>query len=271
MKGAYANGVLTSFERAGFHDWNVVIGTSAGGALAAWFSARQAEYAEGTWPYAADRRVLSYRRMMLGRPLLDHEALLDIVYMDEHPIDQDAIRRAPWRVIVTGSDVDTGSCVYTDLRTAPIIPWLKATGRLPLASGPAVDIDGRRYIDGGVVDPIPIRYAVEVLGATQIVLILNNPPAPKKADARWLAAIAGRRFPRLRDGLMRHQEIKAAAVAYAMNPPAGVTVDIIRPRAPLGIHRLSRDLPGIEALLERGRQDGAAFVQQAQASGPMPR
>ncbi len=260
MRAAYSNGVLSSLEAAGIRDWDIVMGTSAGGALAAWFSAGQSKRAEETWAYAQDRRVLSYRRALGGGPVLDHEALLEIVYKNELPIDQAAILRAPWRVVVTGADVDSGACVYQDLRDGNIIEWLKATGRLPLGSGPPVEIDGRRYIDGGVLDPIPVRHAVEVMGAKRVTVVLNTPPGPRRPDARWVAEVAARRYPRLRDGLTRHQAIKEAAIHYARNPPAGVHVDIIRPQASLGVHRLSRDLDAIMRAMEVGRGDGEAYV-----------
>ena len=64
MKAAYANGVLSAFEELGHTAWDAIYGTSAGGALAAWFAAGQARHAEKTWEYAADRRILSYRRFL---------------------------------------------------------------------------------------------------------------------------------------------------------------------------------------------------------------
>ncbi len=261
MKAAYANGVLSSFAEAGLDDWDAVMGTSAGGALAAWFSAGQIDRAEQTWQYARDQRVLSYRRALRAGPVLDHEALLDIVYVDELPIDTDAIDRAPWKVIVTAADIDTGACIYQDIRGQDIIAWLKATGRLPIGCGPHVEIDGRRYIDGGAIDPIPIRYAVEVMGATDITLVLNNRPGPVRQDARLLAEVAARKYPKLRDGIMRHQAIKAAAVDYALRPPDGVRVDVIHPARAMGVHRLSRDMDRIHAAMNQGKLDGRRYAR----------
>ncbi len=263
MKAAYSNGVLTALQEAGQVDWDAVMGTSAGGALAAWFSAGQSHRAEQTWKYAQDARVLSYKRALRAGPVLDHEALLDIVYVDELPIDTAAIDACPWKVIVTAADIDTGACVYQDIRNEDTIAWLKATGRLPLGSGPPVEINGRRYIDGGAVDPIPVRHAVEIMGATDILLILNTPPDAARNDARLLAELAARRYPKLRDGILRHQEIKHAAIDYAHNPPSGVRIDIIRPTESLGVHRLSRDMERIQAAMERGRQAGRRYLERA--------
>ncbi len=280
MKACYANGVLSAFEEAGHRPFDAVLGTSAGGALAAWFSAGQARYAEGTWAYANDRRILNYVRFLTLRgPLLDHEALLDIVYLDEHPIDQGAVQAAPWPVIVTAVDVETAEVVYQDLRTAGegIIPWLKATGRLPFGSGPPVPIGGREFVDGGVVDPIPVRWAVEALGATQITLISNNAVGTMKPDSPATARLVGRRYPALEPGVARHNAIKAAAMEYALKPPNGVRIDVIRPAEPTGLTRLTRDGRALSRIIEMGRADGQRFIaaggvalEPAVAARPQP-
>jgi predicted patatin/cPLA2 family phospholipase len=268
MKAAYANGVLSAFEEAGHTNWDAVYGTSAGGAMAAWFSAGQARYAEKTWDYAADRRILSYRRWARRKgPLLDHEALLDIVYLDEHPIDQDAIRRSKHPVFVTAADVHSGEIVYHDLRHGDIIAWLKATGRLPFASGPTVTIDGREYLDGGILDPIPVRRAVAD-GATELTLVLNKPQGKRQKDNIVIAGMAARRYPKLRHGITHHHEIKGAALDYAEHPPNGVAVHIIRPTAPTGLSRLSRDLDEIRSGIEQGRSDGQAFLAGSASTMP---
>lgn len=262
MKSAYGNGVLSAFEEAGHTTWDAVYGTSAGGAMAAWYTAGQARYAEKTWDYAADPRILSYKRWArFGGPLLDHEALLEIVYLQEHPIDQAAIRRSKHPVIVTAADVHSGECVYHDLRRGDIIAWLKATGRLPFASGPPVAIAGRAYLDGGILDPIPVRKAVAD-GHQDVTLILNKPPGKRRKDNAVVAGIAARRYPKLRDGILRHQAIKGESLDYAESPPGGVTIRIIRPSQPTGVGRLSRDLGLIRAAIELGRADGKAHLKE---------
>ena len=262
MRGAYSNGVLSAFEESGFNHWDSIYGTSAGGALAAWYAAGQARYAEETWKYVVDRRIMSYRRFLTGGPLLDHEALLDIIYEKEHPIDQAAIRAAPSPVIVTASDIDAGRPHYQDLRQGPVIPWLKATGRLPIAAGPPVVIEGRRFLDGGILDPIPLRRAMAD-GHTDITVILNKPHGPPRPDNAMLAAFVARRYPRLRQGILEHQQIKHGTIGLALAPPAGVKVGIVRPKQATGLHRLTRDLDAIHAAIEIGRRDGQEHVRKA--------
>jgi predicted patatin/cPLA2 family phospholipase len=263
MKSAYANGVLTAFERAGHTRFDALYGTSAGGSLAAWFAAGQAEYAEATWEYAADRRVVNYRRFFTRRgPIVDHDFLLDEVYAHEHPLSVRRVQAYPAPVIVTASDADLGTCHYQDLRHGNVILWLKATGRLPFASGPVVEILGRRYLDGGITDPLPIRKALHD-GHRRITLVCNSPPMTFRKDNAALARVTARRFPALRDGILRHQELKAQAIHLAENPPQGVRIDIIRPVQPTGMHRLTRDIETIHRAIRQGRADGEAHVAQA--------
>lgn len=260
MKAAYANGVLTAFEEAGHTTWDAVYGTSAGGALAAWFAAGQAKRAEHTWTYAADRRILDYRRFLRRRgPLLDHDALYEIVYELEHPIDQAAIHRCAYPVIVTASRLRDGGTTYHDLRDGRIIPWLKATGRLPFAAGHPVRIHGEDFLDGGINDPIPVRKAVED-GASDVTLVVNWPDGSIRKDNRVLAAVTARRYPALRRGILDHAETKRAAMAYAQNPPPGVTIRIVRPSRPTGLHRLTRDLEAIRKAIGQGHADGEAHL-----------
>lgn len=266
MKAAYASGVLSAFEGHGYRPFDALYGTSAGGALAAWFAAGQARFAEKTWDYAADRRILSYRRFARGGPLLDHEALLDIVYLQEMPIDQEAIRRAGHPVIVTAVDVESGQAVYQDLREVEVIPWLKATGRLPLASGPAVSIAGRQYLDGGIADPIPVRKALAD-GHKRLTVILNMPEGKRRPDNRLVAGYTARRYPSLRDGIVRHADIKHEALDWLQKPPRGVDVRVVRPSRPTGLSRLTRDLGRIRAAIAQGHVDGEAHLA---AVGALP-
>lgn len=262
MKSAYANGVLSAFEEAGHAPWDAVYGTSAGGALAAWYGAGQARLAERTWAYAQDRRVLDYRRLARGRPILDHELLWEVVYRQETVLDQDALRKAAWPVVVTTAEVETGECRYVDLRTAENpIAWLKATGRLPWGAGRPVEIGGKHYLDGGIVDPIPLAKAIAD-GHRHVTVLLNWPPGVVGKDNRMFSRMVARRYPMLRQGVLHHGELKQEAARLAEHPPEGVRVDVVRPERPTGLHRLSRDLKAIDAAIEQGRADGVAHLER---------
>ncbi len=267
IRAAYANGVLAELEEAGAA-FDAVYGTSAGGALVAWFSAGQAREALETWKYVLDERILSYRRWLLREgPLLDHDGLFEIVYEDEYPLNVDAIEAAAHPVVVTATRVDTGEGHHQDIREGNVLDWLRATGRLPIASGPPVEIEGTRYLDGGIAVPIPIQRALED-GADEVLLVLNRPEWKSEAESWFLAALVAQRYPELFDLVRRHAELWNEAVEHALDPPEGVEVTILRPEDYLDLGRLSRDVQRIEAAIEEGRGHARDLLSEAQRSLP---
>ena len=64
----------------------------------------------------------------------------------------------------------------------PVPEAVLASAAIP-AIFPPVEIDGDRFIDGGVVDNVPIRRAIES-GATRIVVLLCTPPVYAPAPTK---------------------------------------------------------------------------------------
>jgi NTE family protein len=94
-------------------------------------------------------------------------------------------------------------CVATDVagvrevwfRSGPLIQPILASAALP-AVYPAVEIDGVRYLDGGIVDDVPMSRAVELgarsLYVLQVGLFSRPRPEPKRpldvaVQAYWIA------------------------------------------------------------------------------------
>ena len=73
--------------------------------------------------------------------------------------------------VVATSLADGGERWFT---YGPAVDAVLASAAMP-AIFPPVEIDGERYIDGGVVDNVPIQRAVDG-GATRIVVLLCSPP-----------------------------------------------------------------------------------------------
>jgi NTE family protein len=81
---------------------------------------------------------------------------------------EDAV--VPVEVVAT-SLTDGGERWFT---YGPAVDTVLASSAMP-AIFPAVEIGGERYIDGGVVNNVPIQRAVDA-GATRIVVLLCSPP-----------------------------------------------------------------------------------------------
>lgn len=251
MRGAYCSGVTHALQDMGLH-FDAVYGTSAGGAMAAWFSAGQADDGRRTWPYANDRRVLSYRRYLTQRgPLIDLDMLFDHVYPNEVGLDIARFPRLNHPVYVTATDVDSGLCAYLDLRQVPVLDALKATSALPFVTSGPVAVNGNRYLDGGLADPAPLRRAIED-GADDIIVIFNRPRRERQPEPRLATWAFERSYPQLGHVARRHDEICNEISRLAHEPPEHLRIRVLRPEHDLGVSRLTRDPERLERALAYG-------------------
>lgn len=126
---------------------------------------------------------------------------------------------------------------------------LHATCSIPLFL-PAVEINGRRYLDGGLFDKLPLWAALD-LGATDIIAIDSLPDVGKW----WLRA--GTRL--------------ASLFRPARRCPATVNFTLISPSEPLGDANdaVFWKHENIERWIALGERDTARALRSAQAVSPI--
>jgi NTE family protein len=95
---------------------------------------------------------------------------LQKIITDGFPHERLEEAELPLEVVAT-SLTDGGERWFTQ---GPAVDAILASSAMP-AIFPPVEIDGERYIDGGVVDNVPIQRAIDA-GATRIVVLLCSPP-----------------------------------------------------------------------------------------------
>lgn len=269
-RAAYATGAGSALQAAGFVP-DAVYGTSAGGALAAWYAAGQMEVACRTWDAVQDRELLSYRRALTGGYVFDLRRLYHHYYPNVFRMDVAALRRAPFPVRVTITDADTGETYHPDIRQADDpLALVHAGAAIPILAEAPVQWNGRRCIDGGTTDPIPIAKAIAD-GHKHVVAILNRPPGERKPEPAWAVAILARKFPALAEAARMHHEYHNRAVRLCLAPPEGVRIHVVRPATDTGVSRATRDLVLIRRAIERGRADGLAAAAKLGLTGIVPR
>ena len=135
-------------------------------------------------------------RGVLPRPWLPPAVAL--IRRGESMASREGLHRLIERSVAATSFADLAvplHCVATDVEACadawfsegPLVEALLASSAMP-AMFPPVTIDGRRYIDGAVVNDVPVRRAV-ALGARTIYVVevgpLSHPRLVAPAAARW--------------------------------------------------------------------------------------
>lgn len=259
MRGAYTTGVVEVLHEMGYR-FDAVYGTSSGGAAAAWFAAEQVDGFLESWRYANDPVILNYGRWLTRRgPLLDLDRLIYHIYPNELGFDEEKVRKANFPVVVTTSHVETARTHFFDLRKIPVLRGLRATSALPLASAGTVEIEGERYLDGGLTTPLPLCRAIAD-GHKEIIVVLNKYGEERRPEPWAFSWYFGRQFPALACAGRDHHMIINDGIRLARSPPEGVEVTVIAPQRDHGLTRFTRDLGRIHLAVEQGREEARRLL-----------
>jgi NTE family protein len=179
--GAYEAGAVLALAEAGVHP-DLLVGVSAGAinaAFLAWHPGLEGAHAlVSLWQTIRRRDVMPVRlrtffKGVIGRrsSLATSERLREL--LDGHMAGLQ-LEDAPVPVGVMATDFATGEAVL--LRRGSVTSALLASCALP-AIYPPVDHEGRRLVDGGIANDLPLDVARD-LGARAAVVIPVPPPDP---------------------------------------------------------------------------------------------
>ncbi|MBW0102486.1 patatin-like phospholipase family protein [Pseudonocardia sp. KRD291] len=204
MRGAYPAGMLDALDSIGLRDAvDEVYGASSGSFLAACFAAGHAGGAAASFPEdLASRAFVDLRRLAGRRPVLSLDHLLDHVLGVTKPMPWAALLASPLRVRIVATAVDDLRPRVLGGLTDPE-SWrrgLRASAAIPLFAGPAVEHQGRRWVDGSIGEPLALARAVRG-GATHVLVLLSRPTAELRLDVGvrmpWWARALDRCIPGL--------------------------------------------------------------------------
>ena len=190
-RAAYSTGMVGALQKRGLTAcFDAVYGSSAGALNGAWLLCDRAPNAMAAWTAPGlMRKVMNVPRAVYGRPVVDIDYLVNVLYTDLVPIDFEAVLANPVSLHPIGTDAADGAAVdlaslISDVPTLKLA--LQATSNLPVMAGPPVALGGGRFIDGGVAEPVPIQTAL-AQGATHVLVLRTRRPDELSAPPGRLA------------------------------------------------------------------------------------
>jgi len=260
--GGYEAGMLRALFEAGIVP-DLVVGTSVGsihGAIAA------ADPSTGAcltladlWMEFVSQQVMHTSKVRslttlahTGTHIASNEALHRLLV--DHLGEDRRIEDLPVRFECVAASIERSAAQY--FGAGPLVPAVMASCAVPVL-WPAIEIDGQHYLDGGVVESIPVHRAYD-LGATEVYVLhvgrierpLNLPTTP------WEVASVCFEISR------RHGFADAVA-----SVPEGVTVHVLPtgedPTAPHHkehVESMGAELDSVRRRIESGYQATRAYL-----------
>ncbi len=255
MRGLFSAGIIDVMMEHGI-SVDGIIGVSAGAAFGCNYKSNQPGRAvRYNVNYARDPRYCSIRSLLFtgdiyGADFCYHELpeKLDL-------FDTAAFAASPVEFYVTCTDVLTGEPVYQKLDRADYeaLEWIRASASMPLVSR-IVEVGGRKMLDGGIADSIPLRR-FRSIGYDKNIVVLTQPRGYRKSKNSMLPVIKRvyRKYPKLIDTIARRHEMYNETLEYLWQEEKRGTTLILCPDEKLPIDRIEHDPEKLRAVYNIGR------------------
>lgn len=264
MRGMFTAGVLDVFMENGI-TFDGMIGVSAGAVFGCNFKSRQiGRTVRYNKKYGKDKRYCSFYSLIKTGDMYGADFCYNILPNQLDIFDADTFKKNPTAFYVVASDCETGKPFYKELKNGDSddLTRLRASASMPLVSR-VVEIDGRKLLDGGITDSIPIKY-FESLGYNRNVVILTQPADYKKSPAKMLYLIkaALRKYPAVVQAMSRRHTVYNEEKRYIFEKAALGKIFVICPEHSLKIRRTENNPAELQRVYDEGR---AAALNQLDA------
>ena len=264
MRGMYTCGILDVLMNEGI-EFGGAAGVSAGAAFGCNYKSRQPGRAlRYNKRFAGDPRYSGLRSLLRTGNLFNAEFCYHVVPTEYDVFDTATFASNPMAFYAVCMDVDTGKAVYhrctdggyTDLE------WIRASASMPIVSR-VVEIDGHRYLDGGLADNIPLEF-MQQQGYARNVVILTQADDYRKQQSRAMpiARFLLRHYPAVVKALENRPAHYNEQVEQVRECERAGNALVFRPDTSLAISRTCSDTAEMERVYNLGRTQALARLDE---------
>ena len=257
MRGLFSAGVLDALLELKELSINGIVGVSSGALFGVNYVSKQKERAvRYNKKYADDKRYMGlYSWITTGNAVNKDFAFYELPYKLD-VFDNETFKKAKTDFYVVMTNVESGKPEYVLIEDAfAQMEYLRATSALPFASK-IIEINGKKYLDGGISDSIPIDFC-ESLGYDKIIAVLTRPEGTYKEDKLgFLYKLVYRKYPNLVNSLLNMATDYEKVLAKIKDLENKGKIFVVRPPEVLKIGRLEKNRDKIQKVYDTGLNTG---------------
>ena len=261
MRGLFTAGVLDVFLDEQIQV-NGMVTVSAGALFGVNFPSQQrGRVLRYNLKYLNDKRYMGLYSLLTTGNVVNRDFAFYELPFTLDPFDQNQFAQSNIDFWVTLTNVETGEAEYIKINDAfAQMEALRATSAMPMVSK-MVEVDGQRYLDGGIADSIPLQKTL-ALGYDKIILVLTRPlDYRKKPSSTFLFKLLYRKFPKLCERWANRYAEYNQAVERVIELEKQGKIFVIRPSVDLQISRLEKDPTKVQAMYDLGISDAKKQIQ----------
>ena len=265
MRGMFTAGVLDVFLDEQIHI-DGIVSVSAGALFGVNFPSKQkGRVLRYNKKYLNDKRYMGWHSLFTTGNIVNKDFAFYQLPFELDVFDQEAFARSGIDFYTVLTNVESGEAEYVKIHNAfEQMETLRATSAMPFVSK-MVEINGKKYLDGGIADSVPLRFCQQ-LGYDKIIVILTRPLDYRKTPTNSLLFNAFyRRYPKLVERLTNRYADYNRAVEDVIRLNEQGEIFVIRPSVTLPIRRIEKDVAKVQAMYDLGVRDGQDILPALKA------
>lgn len=211
-----------------------------------------------------DPRYISWRSFFKTGDLVGAEFSYHVMPTALDVFDYEAYRQNPMEFHVVCTDAETGEPVYKQLDVMDYegLEWVRASASMPIVSKP-VPLEGRKLLDGGIVNSIPLKHFQE-LGYDRNIVVLTQPKGffKKRTKLMPLFQLTMRKYPAIIKAMGRRHLMYNEQLQYLAEEEKKGNILLIYPEDTLPIGRTELDEEKMRYVYQLGRASAERRLQE---------
>ena len=203
-----------------------------------------------------DPRYISWRSFFKTGDLVGAEFSYHVMPTELDIFDYEAFRQNPMEFHIVCTDAETGEPVYKqlDIMDYEGLEWVRASASMPIVSKP-VPLKGRKLLDGGIADSIPLKHFQE-LGYERNIVVLTQPKGffKKRTKLMPLFHLTMRKYPAIIKAMGRRHLMYNEQLRYLAEEEKKGNILLIYPEDILPIGRTELNEEKMRHVYQLGRK-----------------
>lgn len=255
MRGMYTAGVIDVFLD---NEIKVdgIVGVSAGALFGVnYASGQRGRVIRYNKKYCADKRYMGFHSFLTTGNIINCDFAYYEVPLALDPFDDEAFQKSGVDFYAVVTNVETGEAEYIKIEnTIRQLEVFRATSAMPFLSE-IIEIEGKKYLDGGISDSIPVEKCRE-LGYDKIIVVLTRPlDYRKKKHSGAPARIKYAGYPKFAEAInSRYARYNEALDKISEMEERG-EIFVIRPSRTVNIKRVEKDAEKLQEMYDLGVRD----------------
>lgn len=258
MRGMYTAGVLDMLMENKIKI-DGIVGVSAGALFGVnYFSNQKGRVIRYNKKYCGDKRYISIRSLLLTGNVINKNFAFYKVSKELDAFDNDTYIKTNKPYYATATNVETGQPEYFEIKDVlHQLEELRATSAMPFASR-MIKINGKKYLDGGISDSIPIDKC-KSLGFEKIIVVLTQPleyrkkPLTKKKEKA--VKFRFKKYPHLIDTMINRYKNYNNIIERIIDLEEKKEIFVIRPSKKINISLMEREPGKLQEVYDLGVND----------------